>query len=70
MGATTVQLRFMIRLLAAQRARAAALIAAVARSLAKRKQGQGKADDKGKDPPRPRRFPGLLQSWIKGRVEG
>ena len=40
--------------MAAQHARAAALIAAVARSLAKRKQGQGKDDNKGEDPPRPR----------------
>ena len=29
----------------------------MARSLAKRKQGQGKDDDKGEDPPRPRRIP-------------
>ncbi len=43
--------------MAAQHARAAALIAAVARSLAKRKQGQGKDDNKGEDPPRPRRVP-------------
>ncbi len=43
--------------LAAQRMKAAALIAAVALDLAKRKQGQGKEEDKGEGPPRPRRIP-------------
>ncbi len=41
---------------AAQWLKAAALIAAVARDLAKRKQGQDKDEDKGEDPPRPRRI--------------
>ncbi len=50
--------------LAAQRARAAALMAAVARSLAKRKQGQGKDDDKGEDPPHPRRIPITLDGEV------